>query len=121
MSASATQLGESSLTTDLDQSGALRLARYCVYPRGTSEHSLQTGFTRKTSGSAFRLVTTTPEAVGELLRVHIQDFDREAGEEDSSDVLARVVSCEPRGNGRFELCLEPLDALRPRFVRRAHA
>jgi len=116
MSASAPQ-SEERVAGEPRQAGVIRLARFSVYPRGASEHSLRTGFTRDASDDALRLVTTTPEAVGELLRVHIQDI----GDGDPGDVLARVVSCEHCGNGRFELSLERLDALRPRFVRRSRA
>lgn len=119
MSASAPQLEE---RTGASQSGVIRLARYSVYPRAASEHAVQTGLTRDSSGAALQLVTTNAEAVGELLRVEIQDFshasrDQASGADEPVDVLARVVSCQRRGNGRFELALERLDARRPLFAR----
>ena len=92
--------------------GAIRIARYSVYPRAASEHAVQSGVVRETARGRLILVSSTPEAVGELLRVLVQDL----GEGDD-DTLARVVSCEARGPGRFELGLEALDARRPRFVR----
>ena len=101
----------------------LRIARYSVYPRAASGQALLTGFTRDAvladantgaDDRALHLVTTTPEAVGELLRVRIQDLN----EHEAAETLARVVECDSHGEGRFELTLEALDAHRPRFVRR---
>lgn len=99
----------------VEPGGTIRLARYSVYPRAASEHAVQTGFTRNASGELLRLVTASAEAVGALLRVHIQDLDEREG----TETLARVVACNQCGEGRFELTLESLDAHRPRFVRRA--
>jgi hypothetical protein len=97
---------------------ALRIAQYSVYPRAASGHAVLTGFTRDIEGGAparqLHLLTSAPESVGELLRVRIQDLN----ERDTAETLARVVACDPRGDGRFQLTLEALDdAHRPRFVR----
>ncbi len=93
----------------------IRIARYSVYPRATSDHGVQTAFTRQAEGDALHLVTSTPEAVGELLRINLQGLDDAVG----SETLARVVECDRRGEGRFELTVEALDTHRPRLVRPA--
>jgi hypothetical protein len=98
----------------------LRIARYSVYPRAASGHAVQTAFTTAPHRGADRelcLVTTAPEAVGELLRICIQDLD----EPEASETLARVVECDRRGEGGFELTVEALDSHRPRLVRRMRA
>lgn len=92
--------------------GVIRLARYSVYPRATSEHAVQSGVAREIGDGRLALVTSTPESVGELLRVLVQGL----GDGDEH-TLARVVSCEARGPGRFELLLEALDSHQPRFAR----
>ncbi len=94
--------------------GVLRIARYSVYPRAEHNHGVQAGFTRNAPrGVSFVLATTTPEAVGELLRVSIHGL----GERDAHDTLARVVSCRQVAESRFELSLEALEARGPRTVR----
>jgi hypothetical protein len=115
MSAGATPTVKTPPTDPVVSGGVIRIARYSVYPRVASEHSVQTGFTRDLSGKGIHLVTTTPELVGELLRIRIQNV----GELDAHETLARVVDCDRSGEGRFELTLEALDAHRPRFVRHA--
>ena len=97
--------------------GAIRIARYSVYPRVASEHAVQTAFTRYATGGELRLIAASGEAIGELLRIRIQGL----GEREAHETLARVVKCERRGAGRFELSLEPLDAHQPRLVRHARA
>lgn len=92
----------------------IRIARYSAYPRAATEHAVQTGFTRSGPDGLLHLITATPEPVGALLRVRIQDLDAR----DGGDTLARVVDCNGSGGGRFELTLEALEAHRPRLVRR---
>ena len=94
--------------------GVLRIARYAVYPRAERHHGIRAGYIRNfLSGVSFVLVTTTPEAIGELLRISIQGL----GESDSHDTLARVVSCHQVARSRFELSLEALGARGARTVR----
>ena len=102
--------------------GVIRLARYSVFPRSANGHGLQMGFTRESgAGSATTLVSAKPEAVGELLRVHVQDVVPEVLQEtavrDGNGALVRVVSCHPRRVGGFELEIEALDTHRPRLTR----
>ncbi len=94
--------------------GVLRIARYAVYPRAERHHGIQAGYTRNfPSGVSFVLVTPTPEAIGELLRISIQGL----GERDAHDTLARVLSCRQVAESRFELSLEALGARGARTVR----
>jgi hypothetical protein len=91
--------------------GALRIARYSVYPRAANEHGVQTGVVRETADGRLVMSTSRAAATGELLRVLVHDHERD------HDTLARVASCEARAPGRFELALVPLDARRPMRVR----
>jgi hypothetical protein len=102
--------------------GIIRLARYSVFPRVANGHRVQMGFTRAAGGNrAMSLVAATPEAVGELLRVELQELapqtSQEAAESAGHDALVRVVSCRPRHRGGFQLEIETLDTHRPRFAR----
>jgi hypothetical protein len=109
MSASAPQVRRSRRPSTRES--AIRIARYSVFPRTASEHSRRSGFMRDDSG--LRLVTTTPQQPGELLRINIQSLSGR-----TRDTLARVLSCEASGDeGRFEVALEALDTRRTRFVR----
>jgi hypothetical protein len=94
--------------------GVLRIARYTVYPRAARNHGIQAGYTRNVpSGVSFVLVTPTPEAIGELLRINLRGL----GERDAHDTLARVVSCRQVAESRFELSLKALEARWARAVR----
>ena len=93
--------------------GVLRIARYSVYPRAERNQGVQSAYTRLPRGTRFVLVTTTPEVVGELLRVSIHGL----GERDAHVTLARVVSCRQAGESRFELSLQGLETHGPRTVR----
>ena len=112
MSASGLELLRSGVCTPSDD-GALRIARYSVFPRAASEHSVRSGLMLDGRSASLRLVTTAPQQAGELLRISVQNLTGR-----THDTLARVVSCERYGDeGRFELALEALDTRRPRFVR----
>ncbi len=101
------------LQSESNESGVIRIARYSVYPRAASEHSVHTAFTRDGTGSELHLVTGSPAALGELLRVQVQDL----GDGEPSETLARVVACRRMAEGRFELTVDALAPLAPRFVR----
>ena len=92
----------------------VRIARYSVYPRANSDHGVQTALTRDAGDDALHLVTSTPETVGELLRISLQGL----GDSEDPETLARVVGCDRLGEGRFELTVRTLDSHRPRLVRR---
>jgi len=109
MSASAPQVRRSHQPSTPET--AIRIARYSVFPRTASEHSRRSGFMRDDDG--LRLVTTTPQQPGELLRINVHSLSGR-----THDTLARVLSCEASGDeGRFEVGLEALDTRRTRFVR----
>jgi hypothetical protein len=96
------------------EASGLRLAHYSVYPRAGRNHGTRAGYTRNgPSRGRSVLVTTTPEAVGELLRIRIHGL----GALDALDALARVASCQRVRQSRFELHLVALVAHAPRSVR----
>ena len=84
----------------------VRIVEYTPYPRRTRNQRRRIGFTRNTSPSGMCLAVETPERRGALLRVVRTDVDGNA----SSDALARVAWCEPRGAGRFWLGLAVVSA-----------
>lgn len=75
----------------------VRIVEYTPYPRRTRDERRRIGFTRNTSASGMCLAVETPERPGSLLRVVRTDVDGNP----STDALARVAWCEPRGAGRF--------------------
>ena len=79
------------------RSPGVRIVEYTPYPRRTRDERRRIGFTRNTSTSGMCLAVETPERPGSLLRVVRTDVDGNP----STDALARVAWCEPRGAGRF--------------------
>lgn len=84
------------------RSQLVRIVEYTPYPRRTRNERRRIGFTRNTSPSGMCLAVENREIPGALLRVVRTDVDGNA----STDALARVAWCEPRGGSRYWLGLD---------------
>lgn len=92
--------------TPHERSRVVRIAEYSPYPRVSSEHRRQLGYTRDASPSGMCLGVETPEALGALLQVTVRQVDGAP----SHETLARVIWCGPRTGGRFWIGLELIGA-----------
>ena len=89
-----------------ERTAIARIVEYTPYPRRTRDERRRVGFTRDSSPSGMCLAVDHPEKPEALLRVVDTDIDGNA----STDTLARVAWCEPRGDGRFWLGLDVIRA-----------
>ncbi len=87
----------------------IRIAQYCGYPRTSSSRRLRVGYARDVPLSGLCLYTNTEEPVGELLRVSVRDLSGHT----AYDTLARVVFCDTRDDGWFEIGLDLVAAHEP--------
>lgn len=92
----------------------IRIAHYSGYPRVSKDHRVRMAIAQANHGSSLALIASDSEDVGALLRLNVSDLTGPP----ASETLARVISCSPREDGRFELVLETLRSQAPRFVRR---
>jgi hypothetical protein len=92
----------------------IRIAHYTGYPRVSRDQRECTAIARTDKSTALSLIAADSEQVGALLRLKVNDLCGPP----TGETLARVVSCTIRDDGRFDVRVEPLEAGRPRFVRR---
>ena len=80
----------------------VRIVEYSAFPRVTADQVARVGFTRDLSPSGLCIGSDRPELHGAWLRVAMRD---EAGRSEAA-FIARVVWCEPAGDGRHWIGLE---------------
>ena len=93
----------------------VRIAQYTGYPRVSKDQRPRTAIARRHTSSALSLVALEREEIGALLRLRVNDLCGPP----TREMLARVVSCSERDDGRFELRVEAVEPYRARFVRRS--
>jgi len=94
---------------------SMRIAHYSGYPRVSKSHRVRTAVAEPGEGATMNLVALEGEQVGALLRLRVSELCGPPAREE----LARVVACCERRDGRFDVVLEALEPLAPRFVRRS--
>lgn len=94
---------------------AERLVEYSLYPNVQTVRS-RTALALRESELLLELAVPRREESGTLLRISLPEH----GKEPARDVLARVVSCEPRVEGGHSLLLAILGCDRSRALSLSH-